>query len=136
VTLREQLERDEGREGYPYRDSLGFLTIGVGHNLDANPLPDEVINLLLDIDIARVQGALRIRVPWYQELSEPRQAVLEGMAYNMGVGGLMTFHKLLRACEGGDYTTAAAEMLDSRWAKQVPVRAMRLAAQMRTGEWV
>jgi hypothetical protein len=27
------------------------------------------------------------------------------------------------------------EMLDSKWAKQTPARAMRLATQMETGEW-
>jgi len=41
-------------------------------------------------------------------------------------------HEALKA---QNYATAAAEMLDSRWAKQVKGRAKELAEQMRTGKW-
>ena len=34
-----------------------------------------------------------------------------------------------------NYATAAKELLDSRWAKQVGNRAKEVAEQLRTGEW-
>lgn len=63
----------------------------------------------------------------------PRGAVLLDMAYNMGVAGLMNFHHMLAAVQAGDWKTAAAEMLNSTWAKQVKNRAYRLAAVMENG---
>jgi lysozyme len=135
-SLREQLIREEGWKAEPYRDSRGFLTIGVGWNLDIHPLPDEVVSLLLQISMGRVLDGLRARIPWYVNLNEPRQVVLEQMAFQMGVAGLMTFKNTLAFVKAGDYAQAATEMLDSRWAKQTPERAHRLAEQMRTGAWV
>jgi lysozyme len=134
-SLRAQLQRDEGLRLEPYRDDVGLLTIGYGHNLDAHGISQEVAELLLTEDIARVLAGLRARAPWYLELPEPRRAVLENMAFNVGVGGLMGFRKMLLAVQAGDYAAAAREMLDSRWAAQVGARAQRLADQMREGAW-
>lgn len=135
MTLRDQLIRDEGKRLMPYEDSVGILTIGVGHNLIAHGISDEVCDLLLTEDIARVQGDLRVRIPWYLDLPEPRRAVLENMAFNVGTGGLLGFRRMLAAVQAGDYALAATEMLDSRWAGQVGGRARRLATQMRSGVW-
>jgi lysozyme len=136
VTLREQLIRDEGKHLTPYRDTLGLLTIGVGHNLDAHGISEEVCDLLLTEDIARTLGGLRARLGWYADLAEPRRAVLENMAFNMGVGGLLGFRKMLAAIQAGAWSKAADEMLDSDWARQVGDRAKRLAEQMRSGTWI
>ena len=135
MTLRDQLVRDEGRRLKPYRDQLGILTIGVGRNLEANGISYDECDLMLDNDIARFEAAVRVRLPWSGCLTAPRHAVLVGMAFNMGVGGLLAFRRMLTACEHGDYAEAAREMLDSRWAGQVGDRAQRLAQQMESGEW-
>ena len=85
---------------------------------------------------AEVDGAL----PWSGSLDAARRAVLVNMAFNMGLGvhgqsGLLGFARMLAAVERGDYDRAAAEMMDSRWARQVGPRAHRRARQMQTGEW-
>jgi hypothetical protein len=43
---------------------------------------------------------------------------------------------MLAAAQRGDWVEAAAQMLESLWATQVKGRALRLAQQMRTAEWV
>jgi lysozyme len=53
----------------------------------------------------------------------------------MGLARLRTFRRALAAMERRDWETAAAEMLDSLWARQVGARADRLARQMLTGRW-
>jgi lysozyme len=70
-----------------------------------------------------------------EKLNDARQAVLIGMAFQMGLKGLLQFKRTLGSIEDGQFSEAAAEMLDSAWAKQTPARAMRLATQMETGEW-
>jgi len=133
MNLREQLKEMEGLRLKPYLDTEGHWTIGYGCNLDEGITQDEADYLLtnrLRKATQEVDGAL----PWARSLNPPRFAVLVNMAYQMGLGRLMGFRRMLAACEIGDYKMAEAEMLDSRWAReQTPERARVLATQMRTG---
>jgi len=141
MTLRDQLLRDEGCRLRLYQDQVGKWTIGVGRNLQDVGISQAEADFLLDNDISRASAAVIAHLPWTMTLDEVRRAVLINMAFNMGIGnaakrtGLLGFPKLLAACERGDWATAATEMLDSKWAGQVGVRAERLADQMRSGEW-
>jgi lysozyme len=60
------------------------------------------------------------------------QVILLEMAYQMGCRGVGKFDNMWNALEVGDYRVAADEMLDSRWARQTPARANRLADRMRS----
>jgi lysozyme len=135
VTLEEQLMRDEGVRLKPYRDSVGKLTIGVGRNLDDVGISHDEADVLLRNDIDRASAWLRTHFPWTLALDEVRRAALVNMAFNLG-GRLEGFVQLLARLEAGDYESAAKEMLDSAWAHQVGPRAVRLAEQIRTGNWV
>ena len=65
-----------------------------------------------------------------------RQLVLMDMAFNMGVPRLCKFVKMWTALEQYDYHKAAEEMLDSRWARQVKTRAIKLANSMQHGTYI
>ena len=138
MDLKSQLLREEGAESCAYQDSLGFWTIGVGRLIDARKgggLSNDEIDFLLENDIKIKTREVLLALPWVPRLSEPRQAVLIGMAFQMGIGGLLKFKRTLGSVEDGHYAEAAAEMLDSAWAKQTFGRATRMAKQMETGEW-
>lgn len=128
------LELHEGVRHYPYQCTSGKWTIGVGINLEAGLYPEE-IDFLLKNRITKLDQQLRDRLFQYREMSVVRQMVLVDMAFNLGVAGLMGFRKMRAALALNDYTLAAAEMLDSKWARQVGRRAERLAEMMRTNEW-
>lgn len=132
MKLRASLTAHEGRKRFPYLDTEGNWSIGVGHNLTANGLPDKIIDLLLDEDILIACAALA-RYLWTKELDEVRYRVLVEMMFNLGPERFGEFRKMIRAAGRGDYDTAAVEMLDSKWATQVGNRATRLAEMMRTG---
>jgi lysozyme len=55
------------------------------------------------------------------------------MIFNLGLTRFKGFYNTIRAIERHDYATAAALMLQSKWAKQVGPRATRLSEMMRTG---
>jgi lysozyme len=129
------LLRDEGVRLKPYRDSVGKLTIGIGRNLDDVGISLAEARMLLANDLEKVQSQISASLPWVRNLSVARQSVVENMAFNLGVNGLMAFKETLAWMEAGNYSAAADAMLQSVWARQVGVRAERLAAQMRTGEW-
>lgn len=132
--LVEQLIRHEGIRLKPYQDSVGKTTIGVGRNLEDVGISKDEAMYLLDGDIDGVILELENCFPWYTDLNEVRQRVLADMLFNVGLNKLKSFRKTLRAIESGNYEEASKEMLDSLWARQVGVRAVRLSEMMRTGE--
>ena len=148
--LISELERDEGVRLSAYRCTAGFLTISVGRNLDTNKLTAEELafvghdgrkksiaksqsDYLLKNDIERVCAELLKFLPWWAYLGDVRTRVLVNMAFNLGTAGLLTFTNTLALIRSGSYAQAAAEMVKSKWAKQVGKRADRLANMMRTG---
>ena len=142
--MKTQLLRDEGFSGKPYRDTskqIGFegkpgkLTIGIGRNLDDVGISQVEAGYLLGNDLNRAIGKLAQALPWTGGLDAARLGVLINMAFNEGIGHLLEFRKMLAALENFDYETAAAEMKDSNWYRQVGTRAWRLVTQMQSGVW-
>lgn len=136
--LRDLLEDHEGRVNHAYQDSLGYWTIGVGHLIDkrrGGSLPDHVIDLLLQWDIAKKSGELFRALPWARDLDEVRQAVLIDMTFNLGIAGLLGFKNTLAAVKEKRWDDAAKGMMQSKWARQVGRRALALADMMRSGRW-
>ena len=152
MTLMEQeLERDEGLRLSAYKDSARKLTIGVGRNLDDNPLsPAEELVIghdgrtqpitreqalyLLGNDIKATTLCLDRFLPWWQNKDEVRKRVLINMCFNMGIQRLLKFEETLHWVRLGHYNAAASRMAESKWATQVGQRAVRLENMMRTGE--
>jgi lysozyme len=133
-----QLRRDEGFVSHAYRDSLGFWTIGIGRLIDQKKgggITNEEAAYLLRNDIEKVDKQLQSRIPWVVTLSPARRGVLQNMAFQMGIDGLIRFKNTLVMIEQREYAKAAAAMLDSTWAKQTPERAQRLSKQMATDVW-
>lgn len=132
-SLREQLIRHEGMELFPYEDTEGVLTIGVGRNLQDVGLSKGEALFLLDNDIARAYSDLVRVFPIVTSLSDARIGVLANMSFNLGVTRLRGFKRMWAAIEDNNFETAAAEMLDSKWATQVGARADELANTMLEG---
>jgi lysozyme len=138
----DQLKRDEGFRANVYEDTVGKHTIGYGHNLDANPLPDLEFPItevqatqILGADVERISTFLQRELPWVVSLDDARHGVLQNMSFNMGVKGLLQFHSMLEYTKQGLYKLSASEMIASRWYNEVGDRAKRLVEQMQTGEW-
>lgn len=122
---------DEGLQLKPYNDTLGKLTIGVGRNLDDRGLSKAEVMLLLENDIKDAVGGAYRLVPSFNRLSDNRKIVLMSMVFQIGENGVSQFRNMLAAIEIEDFDIAAAEMLDSLWARQTPNRALRLSNMMK-----
>lgn len=140
MRTKARIEEHEGRRNRPYRCSEGYLTVGVGRNLDKVPFSDAVIDLMFKEDYTSAEKEAR-RSPAFEFLNEVRRGVLIEMCFQMGGepfdgDGFRDFKRFLGACVREDWETASAEMLDSKWARaQTPKRAKRLAAIFLTGEY-
>jgi len=132
-TIEQLLIYHEGLKLKPYTDINNKLTIGVGRNLDDTGISKDEALILLHNDIEKVKKSLDNHLPWWRTLSAVRQKVLISMAFNLGIDGLLGFHKMLSSLQDGDYSAAADEMLSSMWANQVGTRAIELADMMENG---
>ena len=138
--LRTLLALHEGREKYPYKDTRGILTIGIGHNLQEG-LSDEAIDFIFEEDLSnKLQDAETL--PWFDELDEVRKAAILDMLFNMGLPTFRRFRRTIDFMAAGMYTEASEEILrgsrpdgKSHYYAQVGKRAERISAMLRTGEW-
>lgn len=129
----ELIKKHEGLRLKPYKCTAGKLTIGYGRNLEERGISQYEAEVLLNDDIQNCYAEC-IKLPFWNKLNEVRQAVLLDMCYNLGFSRLKGFKKMCTALETGSYCSAAAEMLNSKWAEQVKSRAAELAKLMIKGE--
>lgn len=129
------IRRREGLCFQPYRCQAGKLTIGYGHNLDARGISLEAAELLLRQDIQIAYKQVKNTFPWWAKLSAARLFVMVDLVFNMGLSAVCGFKKMLAALEDGNYETAASELLDSRYARQLGQRAHENAEMLKSGEW-
>lgn len=133
--LIETLKRHEGVKDTLYKCTADKWTIGVGRNLEDVGLSEDEIDYLLQNDIERTKNLIEKYMPWYSDLDEVRQEALINFVFNVGIGTAMKFKNAMAALEAHDYDTAAIEMMDSNWAKQVGNRAIEVTEMIKTGEY-
>lgn len=166
--MEEQLILHEGLRLQPYQCTEGYWTCGVGYNLDSRGVeaiedalgrrlqrpakvdperPWDWVRLtreewlrVLRADLKRYEGAVQVHFPTYLELDEVRQRVVLDLAFNMGFGAL-AFKNCIAAIKRRDWSRAARELYNSKWARQVDDgeggkfgRADRLANMILTGK--
>lgn len=134
ASVADVIKFQEGLSTRLYKDTQGKWTIGYGFNLSDNELPEDICQTLLVREIVKVVNELRRRLPWYEDLDDARKKALISMGYQLGVGNLMKFKKMLDALEKGNYELAYTEALASKWAEQTPKRARQVAMVLRTGD--
>lgn len=134
MKLRRSLVTHEEYKKYPYVDTVGKITIGIGYNLTDRGIDDEWINTQYERDVNYFYNQLS-HFDWFQQLTIDRQIVLIDMAF-MGWKKFLTFNKMIDAISKGDYKQASFEMLNSKWAEQVKSRAAVLAQAMLTGVYI
>jgi len=128
--VKAQVRDEEGWDAFPYKDHLGFDTIGYGFLIDRRKgggLPRVVAEFWLNILVEERIDHMRKRWPAFDQQPEDVQTALLSMSYQLGVGGVLNFKKMVAALERGDRAGAKVQALDSTWAKQTPKRAQRVA---------
>lgn len=148
-TIKRELTRDESEEKYPYKDTEGIWSVGIGQNMEANPLPAsmvveiiiraggltyEEIQTLLDAQISSAEFDLDKLYPEWRTLDVVRQRVLVNMMFNLGYTSFSRFPKFWAAVRAKDWAEAKVQGHDSKWSRQVGVRAERLMNMLEAGE--
>ena len=126
MNLIEDLKQEEGFKGIVYKCSEGFDTIGFGTRL---PITKEEATLLLEYRLSKTISGVKSSLH-HLNIHDEAWDILYNMTYQIGLGGLLKFKKMIKALENQDYYNASIEMKSSLWAKQTPNRANRLIDRM------
>ena len=139
--LREQLKIDEGCVYEIYNDHLGYPTFGIGHLVrESDPengspvgtkISEDRVADAFDDDIEIVLSDCNKLYPDFDDLPEEAQQIIANMMFNLGRPRLSKFVGMKRGVDAKDWDSAAEEMVDSRWYRQVGARAERLVNRMR-----
>jgi lysozyme len=130
--LQDLLIKHEGIRFMPYRDTVGKITIGVGHNLtDKGLTKSQIMSLLVD-DMTDTINYLN-RLDWFRELDDVRQLAIADLTFNIG-SKVLGFNHMLEALRFKDWDGAARALMNSTYATQVGHRALDLASMIRTGK--
>lgn len=122
--LRKQLICDESEKLHLYKCPAGYLTIGIGRNIEQRGISKDESELMFKNDVDLVLKELAPSLLHHHSIkldsiSSVRQEVLLNMAFQLGVPRLMKFKNTFAYIKNADYENASIEMLDSLWFKQM-----------------
>lgn len=132
--LVEMVKQHEGFRQTVYKDSVGKMTVGFGLNVEDKGVSEWEAEFLLRNHLLELEAQLK-EYEWFRIQDRVRKDALIDLAYNLGVTGLLQFKRMIRALKAKDYTQAKAEALDSKWARQVGVRADKISGMIESGEY-
>jgi len=130
--LKERIKSNEGFSSKPYKDQLGYLTIGYGHLI----LPNE--NILLKKQISKKELEEIFEKDFKKALSnfnntfkpftlnEKESELLIEMIFQLGIKGCLKFKNLIKNIKKGNKHLVCFDMMDSLWYKQTPNRVKNL----------
>lgn len=140
TSVQQLVEDDEGRRIWPYTDTRGNLTWGIGHLMsngitrDVEALLNQAVDLQFQSDLSNAADGMAF-MPAFSSLDPVRQAVLIDMAFNLGLHGLLGFNTFLGFMSNRQWAEAAADLRGTKVYQQLPHRYERLAAMIESGQW-
>lgn len=147
MTVYDLIEKHEGRKAKPYKCPAGHDTIGVGWNMEANPLPpaiaehlkkhgritQEMIDELFQTSVRQAVADCRVLFPEFDLFSDARRMALIDFVFQLGFARARRFVHSIAAINTNRWADAAKEMLKSRWAEQTPKRAETITDMIEEG---
>lgn len=129
VRAKQILVQEEGRRDKVYKDSLGFLTVGIGHKVvpaDKLKLGDVITNAKIDEffskDIAVAFNAAITQAKELGKYNVEMIARLTSVNFQLGIYWRTKFPNTWSLLKNGEIKKAIANIQSSAWAKQTPTR--------------
>lgn len=128
--ILEHLKLREGVRNQVYKDSLGNLTVGVGHlvtpedNLKlGDMISEEQINAFLEKDLDEAHNAALTQAKEAGRLGDDEFVkMLTSVNYQLGTGWTKSFSNTWNHIKNKRYSKAVSNLKKSKWYAQTPVR--------------
>ena len=127
MALLERIKHHEGFRSKVYKCTEGYDTIGYGFAIKDLVIDEDIAEMILmrklDILMNRIQKTFN----WWRSAEDEVKNVVVEMCYQLGLSGFSKFKKTIDHLENKRYGKASVEMLDSKWSRQTPNRALELS---------
>ncbi len=130
--LKKRIKLNEGFSLKPYKDQLGYLTIGYGHlilsnekNLFKKKLQKKDFEKIFEKDFNKALNNFNKTLKPITSNKAEAELLIE-IVFQLGINGCLKFKNLLKNMRKGNKHLVCFEMMDSLWYKQTPYRVKAL----------
>ena len=130
--LKKRIKKNEGFSLTPYKDQLGYLTIGYGHlilpneaHLITNKISRNQLKKIFTKDFNRALNDYKKFIKQKKYNKKDEELLIE-MVFQMGAKRVLMFKKLLLNMRKNNKHLVCFEMMDSLWYTQTPNRVKNL----------
>ena len=128
LKLKKRIKQNEGFSLKPYKDQLGFLTIGYGHlildnekSLLKKKIYKKELEKIFVQDFTRSLNNFNQHLKDFTSNKKEAELLIE-MLFQLGTKGVLGFKNLLQNMNKGNKHLVCFEMMNSLWYKQTPKR--------------
>ncbi len=125
--LKKRIKSNEGFASKPYKDQLGYLTIGYGHLILSNEkillkkTHKKELEEIFEKDFKKALNNFNNKLKFLTSNKKEAELLIE-MIFQLGIKGCLKFKNLLKNMRKGNKHLVCFEMMDSLWYKQTPDR--------------
>ena len=130
--LKKRIKKNEGFSPTPYKDQLGYLTIGYGHlildneaHLIKNKISKSQLKEIFIKDFNRALSDYKKLIKQKTHNKKDEELLIE-MVFQMGAKRVLLFKKLLLNMRKNNKHLVCFEMMNSLWYNQTPKRVKNL----------
>lgn len=132
-----KIKASEGYRLDVYKDTLGILTVGIGHKVtsaDNLKLGDKITAAQANLFfVADTEKAFLAALSQARELGQFNENMIVALAevnYQLGTGWRSKFYNTWKYLKAGNFTQAIKNLRGSAWASQTPVRVQNFIAAL------
>ena len=130
--LKKRIKLNEGFSLKPYKDQLGYLTVGYGHLILSNEkillkkkLHKKDFEKIFKKDFKKALSNFNNKLKSITSNKKDAELLIE-MVFQLGIKGCLKFKNLLKNMRKGNKYLVCFEMMNSLWYKQTPYRVKAL----------
>ena len=130
------IKKNEGYSNRPYKDQLGYYTVGYGHLIKKGenflfkkPQSKNFFNKLFLKDLNKATQNFKKHYNVKKIPNNVQEAIIE-MIFQLGIKKVLRFNKFNKHIKNNQFYMAALEMIDSRLYTQTPTRTNLLITKM------
>ena len=130
--LKKRIKLNEGFSLKPYKDQLGYLTIGYGHLVLSNEkfllkkqLHKKEFEKIFEKDFKKALSNFNNTLKPITSNKKEEELLIE-MVFQLGIKGCIKFKNLIKNMREGNKHLVCFEMMESLWYKQTPYRVKTL----------
>ena len=132
LNLKKRIKINEGFSSKPYKDQLGYLTIGYGHLILLNEkillkkqIHKKELEEIFEKDFKKALSNFNNTFKSFILNKKEKELLIE-MIFQLGIKGCLKFKNLLKNIKKKNKHLVCLDMMDSLWYKQTPNRVKAL----------